>query len=538
MRRRNFPIRILAVSLAAGLTFIAYNIAIFTQLEPDSKARFAYFAAGVVVILSGWYIYSLLTRIEQLRMDQDELNADYLARIEQLRVDQDKLNAEYLAVKYKMERLEMERFDVQQDGAIIRHKSPRICRMEKPRELPTLTPEQLYIMQNLFRDDYQIHVDRLSGGYSNHGVFKIVQERRRGDELDTSGFVLKYLDVKDVRDEIRVHREGGLLDQYPLAYTPGKLIHNWPAGDEIAVAPDDLLGAVYYHLTTLEKGSQLQTLTDIYNDKPFEGIEPYLVSLFDERLLPWYRQSRDGVVAKPLGGANGEYERLYNKRERIQECVSDLLSIPHRELSNIDRIDIPFLPEPWGMRAFHNPVSWILNVLVPGTAGCFRATCYYSPVHGDLHTGNILVEQGRHTHIWLIDFPHAHVGPALIDLATLEADVKYNLLSEEHCSMEEWLGFEGKLLAPLEKPRQIAFLAPWYEDWKPENQHLRKAWRFIGFLRDRVISSSLMGADVRAYYLALLHATLPVVYRQHSEFQKRCALVSSAWMCEYLGPKQ
>jgi hypothetical protein len=156
-------------------------------------------------------------------------------------------------------------------------------------------------------------------------------------------------------------------------------------------------------------------------------------------------------------------------------------------------------------------------------------------VHGDLHTGNILVEQGRDTNVWLIDFPHAHVGPALIDLATLEADVKYNLVSEDHCSMEEWLRFEEKLLAPLEGSRRLAFLAPWNEGWKPENQHLCKAWEFIGFLRECAISSNLMGADVRAYYLALLHATLPVVYRQHTEFQKQCALVSSAWICEHLG---
>lgn len=542
---RRLPLLILAVSVAAGLIFIAYNVYLLYFLNYQDAAygtRFAYFAVGAVLILSGWYIYSLLTRsetrIEQLQMDHDKLKDDYETRIEQLRIEHDELNAKYQDAKIKLERYETDFMGAQNNRLAGHHKSPKICRMDEPRKLPSLTPEQFNILQNLFRDDYQLHVEELSGGFSNRGVFRIIQERKRGNKLDAAGYVLKYLDVKDIRDEIRVHRESGLLAQYPLPYTPGRLVGSWPAGDEIAVAPDDLLGAVYYHLATLEKGSQLQTFTDIYNNEPYEGIEPYLISLFDERLLPWYRQSRDGVAAKPLGGVNGEYKRLYRKRESIKEHVSDLLSMTHQELSNVNQIDIPFLPEAWAKPAYHNPVSWIRNVLVPGTAGCFRATCHYSPVHGDLHTSNILIEQGQHTHIWLIDFPHAHVGPALVDLATLEADVKYNLLSERHCSMEEWLRFEEKLMAPLEKPRQIAFLAPWHGDWKPENQHLCKAWEFIGFLRERVISSSLMGADVRAYYLALLHATLPVVYRQHSEFQKQCALVSSAWMCEHLRPKR
>jgi hypothetical protein len=503
---------ILAVFLTAGLISVGYNIYTLWLSENGSSAKFAYFAVGAVVILSGWFIYLFLTRIEQVRADQSKLQDDNLTL-----------------------KQEMERLRGQQHESPRKSRSPKICRMEKPSELPPLTPEQLNIMQYLFNDDYQIHVKKLSGGYSNHGVFRIIQERERDDELDVSGFVLKYLDVKDVRAEISVHGDGGLFAQYPLPYTPGRLVGSWPAGDEIALAADDMLGAVYYHLTTLEESSQLRTLTDIYNVESFEGIEPYLVGLFDKRLLPWYRQSRGRMVGKPLGGAKGEYERLSNKRGRIQDCISELLSIPRQGLRNIDQIDIPFLPEPWGKQTFHNPVSWILKVLDPGTADCFRATCHYSPVHGDLHTGNILVEQGRRTNIWLIDFPHAHFGPALLDFATLEADMKYNLLSEDHCSMEEWLRFEKRLMAPLERSRQIAFLAPWHEDWTPENQHLCNAWRIIGFLRERVISSSFMGADVRAYYLALLHATLPVVYKQHTDFQKQCALVSSAWMCEYLG---
>ena len=62
-----------------------------------------------------------------------------------------------------------------------------------------------------------------------------------------------------------------------------------------------------------------------------------------------------------------------------------------------------------------------------------------------------------------------------------------------------------------------------------------KAWQSISFLRRWARERRLIGDDVYGYYLALLHNTLPVVYRPtHTEFQKQCALTSAAWMCEYL----
>jgi hypothetical protein len=100
--------------------------------------------------------------------------------------------------------------------------------------------------------------------------------------------------------------------------------------------------------------------------------------------------------------------------------------------------------------------------------------------------------------------------------------------------MEEWLTFEQKLLTPLTQFHRFTLTEPWYADWKPDGE-LYKAWQFIGFLRDRIMRYHLMGGDVRAYYLALLNATLPFVYRDnYSKSQKQRALTSAAWMCEHL----
>ncbi len=493
---------VLIISIVAGVTAIGCNTYLLLTRHPGPK--FSYFALGAIIIFTGWYISRLLVQIDQLRMKRED----------------------FQSISFALER-EQGQLEVWEQ------RLPKISDMEDSNRLPPLTPEQLCIMQQLFRDNYQIHVKFLPGGFSNFGVFRIIQEQKEGDKLDESGSVIKYLDVKDIRDEIRVYEKGGLFDRHPLPFTPGRFTKSWPSGAELANAPETMLGAVCYHFATLEKGNHLQSLSEIYDELTFEEVAPYLQRLFDERLLVWYRH-RDHEDAKPFGGPKGEYERLYRNRERIQENISILLSMSHQELNCVDRIHFPFLPQPWSNHAYYNPIYWILNTLVPGKAECFRAECRYSPIHGDLHTGNILIEHGRDTHIWLIDFSRAHVGPALVDFATLEADVKFRLLDEGQCSLEDWLRMEEMLLTPLMQSRRLTLVAPWQGGWKPENEYLYKAWEFIGFLRDRIVSSRLMGIDVRAYYLALLHSTLPVVYRHHTEFQKQCALTSAAWICEYL----
>jgi hypothetical protein len=480
------------------LTIIAlipmgYNIYLLTSQQPGLGARFAYFGLGLFVFLAGHAIH-------RLQRQRQQLQAQIAAQL----------------------------------APGLNHRPPpQIVAMTDRDALPALTPDQLHIMQQLFKDDYRIRVDPLEGGKTNCGIFRIVQERKQGDELDESGYVVKYLEVNDIRKEIGAHQRGGILDRYPLRYTPGRFIDSWPAGDELSMASETRLGAVAYHLATLEGGSQLQTLTEVYNHCDFLEIEPYLITLFDERLSGWYRQNLNDQ-GKPLGGLRGEYERLHRNRKRVQDGMRSLLDVSEKALTTAPSLDLSFLPEPWRAQQHSNPLYWILNVLGPGEADCFQAECRYSPIHGDLHTGNVLIERGRDTYVWLVDFPNAHIGPALVDFAMLEADLKFRLIDSGDCSLADWLAFEERLLAPLEQHRRFTLVSPWYGDWEPAGA-LLKAWQFIGFLRERIMKYHLMGADVRAYYLALLHATLPVVYRDHSLFQRRCALTSAAWMCGHLG---
>jgi hypothetical protein len=527
--RRKHALLILLVSIAAGLIFIAYNsylaYNIFFGEHRDTafKANFAYFGVGVVLILSGWYIYVLLTRIEQLQISQDEPNADYMA-----------LHRENEKIQSDLSRLQKEN----DQRELSQSKFPKICDIENDRILPQLGSEEFHIMQNLFQDDYRIRVAPIMGGYGNFGVYHVIPETVEGEALKP-GFVVKYLTFRDIRREKNVYQT--VLRKYPLGYSPGRPIRNWPPDDQLAA--NGRMGAVSYELAQLNPDSQLRTLRDLYKQLSYKEFVPYLELLL-ERLDRWYVLRLPPAGNPPLGGPNGIYERLYRKRDDIQKGISRLLrassmdgeSARPPDALTAKAIELPFLPEDWKINEVFNPIYWIDQVLAPGQAKCFNAVSPYSPVHGDLYTGNVLIESGRETQIWLIDFPNAHIGPSLQDFATMEADVKLNLIDMEQCSIGDWLRFEQQLLVPLSEGYQTLDW-PWSQDWQPKGGELLKAWKVIRFLRRSARERRLIGDDVCGYYLALLHNTLPAVYRDaHTDLQKQCALTSAAWMCGHLGP--
>ncbi|MCB0190993.1 MAG: phosphotransferase [Anaerolineae bacterium] len=477
---------VLAILTFAGLICIAYNLYLLTNTDITFGSRFSYFALGVVMIVLGPYIYQLQKITSP---DQQSL--------------------------------------------------PRISTIDDPNVVPQLNSEQLYILQQLFQNDYRIRIRSLAGGFSNFGVFQVIREISE-DRMIKPGVVVKFLSYRDIQKEKTVHQDGGVLKRYPLAFIPGEPIDNWPP--DYKLGDTNRIGAISYKLTALRLDSKLQTLKSMYKDSSADDFTSYLTLLF-ERLDRWYAFRLPQSEGISLGGPEGLYERLYRRRTDILRGIIQLIgtsSLSTTSVLSVDELDrsatlqLPFLPDNWSENHFVNPNYWIKNVLVPNQAQYFRATSPLSPVHGDLHTGNVLIERGLDTNIWLIDFPNAHIGPSLQDFVTMEADIKFNLIDMNQCSIEEWFEFEHQLLVPLINRRSLTLTSPWSQDWKPKGE-LLKAWQLIGFLREWVVEHNLIGADIRAYYLALLHATLPTIYRAtHTNAHKQYALTSSARICEYL----
>lgn len=489
----------LAGAILVGLALIIYNsyilydIYFYASRGTVPSTILAYFPLGLVLIIGGPYIYWLQNKYNQTQKSKEQLSQQRL---------------------------------------------PRICKLEDESALPPMSSEQLYLMQQLFKSHHKIRVKPLEGGFNNFGVFQVIPETIES-RLLKPGYFVKYLSIRDILQEKNVYQPGGVLYEYPLAHTPGRPLRNWPPDQELN--DSSRLGAVTYELATLDSDSQLYTLKSLYKQEPIEEFLDYLKLLF-KRLERWYGRRLPEAEIGHLGGTDGVYERLYRRRNDIERGIQDLIKpsaqvgdsvfLSH-DLDTTAWIKLPYLPESWIDNEFYNPIYWINNVLVPGEARYFKAISRQSPVHGDLHTGNVLVERSNDIRVWLIDFANAHIGPSVQDFATLEADVKFNLIDMKQCSLDDWLKFEEQLLHPL-KSGVIGLTWPWSQEWQPEGE-LLKAWKFIKELRQWVIEYQLIGGDVRAYYLALLHSTLPVVYRKsHDKTQKQCALTSTAWMCRYL----
>jgi hypothetical protein len=161
-------------------------------------------------------------------------------------------------------------------------------------------------------------------------------------------------------------------------------------------------------------------------------------------------------------------------------------------------------------------------------------------IHGDFHSGNILLETGAEKRVWLIDFPHVHIGPVIRDIACLEADIKFNLLPSVLLRQNfhtlpvletEVLGNGSRPDLDLSKKTRPA-LPDETEEWSRE---VDKMWQCLAFFRSFVRNVCLVSPEAHPYYLALLHATLPVLYYEdRTAWQKLYAFVSAARLCELL----
>jgi hypothetical protein len=125
----------------------------------------------------------------------------------------------------------------------------------------------------------------------------------------------------------------------------------------------------------------------------------------------------------------------------------------------------------------------------------------------------------------------------------LEADIKFSLFPEKFLwdkqAFEAILTFENRILGKgtrqsldLSESEKLLFQEEGMAELEAE---LNKVWQVLTVLRQPVRDNYLPGGYARPYYLALLHATLPMLYyRDRSPWQKLYAFISAALLCERL----
>jgi nucleoside 2-deoxyribosyltransferase len=152
----------------------------------------------------------------------------------------------------------------------------------------------------------------------------------------------------------------------------------------------------------------------------------------------------------------------------------------------------------------------------------------YAITHGDLHSGNVVVNKDGGT--WLIDFYKTGVGHALRDFAEMESDIKFTLMSG---NMNARYELEKALLSPKSLPEPLELEKPSAEQ--------RRALRAIQKLRQLASELTDLG-DVREYYMALLFYALKAIggftsgssSGQSYSPARAQALLSAALICQKL----
>ena len=162
----------------------------------------------------------------------------------------------------------------------------------------------------------------------------------------------------------------------------------------------------------------------------------------------------------------------------------------------------------------------------------FVYSTYLCTTHGDFNPHNLLVDGVGH--VWLIDFQRTCQSHILRDITTLDATIRFQLLTDQDVTLDECLRLE-EVLCSIKHFSEIDTLPIKLET---ANSSLMKAYCTILHLYKiaRNLVSQNPSDDMSEYYIALMYnalsttrfATLPTGEREH-------AMLCASLLAEKLG---
>lgn len=383
---------------------------------------------------------------------------------------------------------------------------------------------------------------------NNAGVFRILKVFP-GTKIERSVLLIQAgINAPQV---LKIDRADNLRSEFAMYQAHVKQrLGNVPGQPHVCRAKTQIdavrWGAITYNLVGYNAAAdtplgQLQTLGEfIVNCKSNQRTDDALHHVF-RAINPWWGQRERLNMALTV-----PYARLSTKRTQLEDAlckVGQCLHIqalehitsnePHIALGDSLVLRNPFH---WVKEAFSNadhatPLQTQLGAWATDPNQRYDAT-----IHGDFHLGNILISEGAHGDLqaWLIDFPHTQIGPIFQDLARIEADIKFGLFPIASADYAALYALERRILPAFTTP-PAPVGTPGATEQAGAGSELDLIEHAIATVRAKA-QHYLTGLDARPYYLALLHATLPMVaYRDRSPQQKLHAFISSALLCEYLG---
>lgn len=273
------------------------------------------------------------------------------------------------------------------------------------------------------------------------------------------------------------------------------------------------LGGLIYSLLGVDK-DQWEDFGDYYQHASPQKVKDVLDHLFLDTCSAWY--------ANP--GRLQPYDLTSNYQSMLgftQENLDSALLNLQKSVKGRQKLSFTALSQE---RAFTNPLLKIEEqVLMRSTYTCIT--------HGDFNQHNILIDGSGHS--WLIDFQATNPGHVLRDIAQLDSEIRFVLLSAHEATLDERLHMEEVLCAAnlfSEVPQLAARMTS-------TNQALAKACDVIIHLRTlaRKLIAQNPSDDMSEYYIALFYYAVNTLrFYNLSSCQREHALLCASLLADRL----
>lgn len=361
------------------------------------------------------------------------------------------------------------------------------------------------LLQRIFHKAQKIQVAPMNGGHSSASVVRVTPFARN---IAQAAVVVKF----NQRSKADIESQNYV--QYVSDYVGGAR-----RTLQLDFRSTARLGGISYSFVGAQTG-QFRRFNQVYAQSSVKSIKQVLTNLFQETCYPWYTQTLSpNPTPQSLGADYKKWLRLHPSK--IARAAKDTVEQSDRML------EFTRPGKPTQSDIFFGDRGVNLQNPLPLSQAALAYSGPYSLTHGDLHEGNVLVDNYNQT--WLIDFYHTGPAHPVRDFAILESAIKFSL-QQSDCSLNILYDWERSLL------KSDSLLAePLFDPPLQLDAELQKATTVIIHIR-QLAGQILPEMTMRDYLISLyFHAlkamTLP---RKFSRRQRLHALISASLVREVL----
>ncbi len=362
-----------------------------------------------------------------------------------------------------------------------------------------ITTELIDLFCRLFSQADSILARPLAPGHSGASVMRVKPFYTNGGGGEV---VVKFGHVEQIKQEYENYQH------YVRPYTGGG--RNTSV---IEMRRTPRLGGIIYSLLGTAN-DQLEDFGSFYHRASASQIKEVLERLFRETCADWYA-NRGNLQPIDL---TADYRRF--------------LSYPPEQL---DEIRLDRLPSVEGKRSltFKSLTGrhTFLNPIRATESLKFVHPTYACITHGDFNPHNLLVDNNGY--VWLIDFQETNHSHILRDVATMDAVVRFQLLTAREATLDERLELE-ETLNKVDHFSQIDQLPP---NFATSNPAIAKAYDIVLYLRKQAYRLVQQNPhdDMNEYYVASLYTAMNTLrFSTLSSVQLEHALLCASLLAERL----